>query len=256
MFYFLSKVLAYFLSPAGWLTLLMLTVFFVRDKVRKRRLFGLLLISWFVLANEALSNELARWWEYAPTSIPAATKPRVGIVLTGGMMQTEVPPFDRVILGESSDRMGQALGLYQTGLIQKILISGGSDPLDGRRLGNEGQLTAEFLRKAGVKADDIILENKSRNTEENARFSAAMLKRRFAGYEYVLITSAFHMRRAVGCFRKQALSVRAFPAAFMAQQRRFTPDTLLLPSESALWKNYRLFHEWFGYGVYWGMGYL
>jgi len=256
MFYTLSKTLDYLLSPAGGLTLLLVLAGGLRNARWRRRVLLALALSWFVLGNEFLASELARAWERGPVSLPASPRPRVGIVLTGGMMQTDVPPFDRVILGESSDRMGQAFLLYRQGLIQKILISGGADPLDGRRVGNEGRLVAYFLAKAGVRPADILLENRSRNTEENARFTAAVVQRHFPAHDYVLITSAFHMRRAEGCFRRQGVAVRPWPTSFLAQQRRFTPGVLLLPTESALWRNARLFHEWFGYAVYAALGYL
>lgn len=255
MFYALSKILYYVLMPAGLLTLVWLAALLTRSTLRRRRLLWLAFAIWYVFANGFLSNELARWWEYAPVTLAAPKQPRVGVVLTGGITRPDVEPFNRVYLGDQADRLGQALLLYKAGQIRKILISGGMASLLARRQTDEGQMARRFLLAAGVPENDILLENKSRNTEENARFSVPILKRQFAGYSVVLITSASHMRRAVGCFRKKNISVTAYPAAFMAQQRQFGLDQWL-PSEHALLDSFYLVREMVGYGVYKMMGYL
>ena len=97
---------------------------------------------------------------------------------------------------------------------------------------------------------DIWLEARSRNTRENAQFTNQLL-RRYPGVDtLVLVTSAFHMRRAEGCFAQVGLPVLALPAGFQASGRALTPDYWLLPSPEALEQWSLLLHEVAGWAVY------
>lgn len=257
MFYFLSKAFTFLIMPMGLLIVILLIALLTKNRARQRKaLIGAILFL-FIVGNGFVTNELSLWWEVPPAVLPVQEKPRVGVVLTGGMVEVDALPRQRVYLANEADRMGQALQLYKTGQIQKILISGGIGGLIKRDdVGDEGQLVREFLLIAGVPAQDILLENRSRNTHENALFSAPVLQKQFRGYEYILITSAWHMRRAIGCFRKQNIPVTPYPAAIMAGPREFTPGHLLVPSEKALLDFYWLLHEFFGYAAYRVAGYI
>jgi len=255
MFYFLSKVLFYLLTPAGLVVMALIVAAWTKNHARRRRAIGVALAGLFLFGNGFLTNEAALWWEYPPVTLPAASGPRVGVVLTGGMVKVTSEPKNRIYLGDQADRLGQALLLYKGGQIQKILISGGIGSILPHDRIDEGQTVARFLRTAGVPAQDIWLENHSRNTHENALFSAPILQKQFRNYGYVLITSAWHMRRAVGCFRKQGIAVTPYPAALLSQQRTLNPGQWL-PSEMALLDSYWLLHEWIGYATYWAVGYL
>jgi len=255
MFYFLSKVISYLLTSAGLLTVVLVLALLIRKPGWSRRLLALGLGLWWLLGAGFVSNELALWWEVPERPLAPAGKPRLGIVLTGGMVQTDRPPFDRIHLGDQADRLAQALLLYKAGTIQKILISGGIGLIIPREQADEGKLAARFLMAAGVPASDIVLENRSRNTYENARFTAPILKKQFPGNDYVLITAASHQRRALACFRRQGITAIPYPAAYIGQQRRWTPGQFL-PTEHGLRDTYTLLHVLVGYWMYWGVGYL
>ncbi|MGA0555727.1 YdcF family protein [Larkinella sp. VNQ87] len=256
MFYFLSKTLTFLFMPMGLIAVALLFALLTKNRARQRKaLIGATLLL-FIGGNGFITNELARWWEVPPTVLPARTSPRVGVVLTGGLMKTSPELQNRLHLSDQADRVGQALLLYKTGQIQKILISGGIGGIIKRKTGDEGHLSRQFLIIGGVRAEDIVLENKSINTYENARFSAPVLRQQFSGYEVVLITSGWHMRRAIGCFEKQAVSVTPFPAAPMASERQYAPNHLLFPSEGALHDSYWILHELVGFATYRIMGYL
>ncbi len=165
---------------------------------------------------------------------------------------------DRFLLGHEADRAGQALYLYRTGAIQKILISGGPGDLSFQQkpLSDEGQMTARFLIMAGVRPGDIVLEPKSRNTHENALFSARMLRDRFHTNRCLLVTSALHMRRAVACFKKENVQVLPFPGGFLGSRRSFEPSEYILPHEKTFADSFGLVKELVGYVVYWVVGYV
>ncbi|WP_128543039.1 YdcF family protein [Larkinella soli] len=256
MFYFLSKVLSFLVMPMGILAFTLLIALFTKNHARRRAALIAALGWLWIGGNGFLTNELALWWEYPPATLPASPAPRVGVVLTGGMIDVDAEPKNRIYLGDQADRLGQALVLYKAGQIQKILISGGIGTIFVRNVADEGTMVERFLRLAGVPAKDILREPKSRNTHENALYSAPLLRRHLKGYTNVLITSAWHMRRAVGCFEKQGIRVVPYPAAFLSESRQYAPNHLLLPTEKAFYNFYWLVHEWVGYLAYWGAGYV
>ena len=265
MFYFFSKTITYLLTPAGWLVTILLAAFFVKKPALRRRLIGGALAIFWLFGNPFLTNELARWWEWAPAPVPTDSTLRVAVLLTGGMMNVmkQLPhppgaPADRFLLDRHADRAGQALYLYKVGAVRHILISGGVGtlPFQPRPVSDEGQMTARFLRLAGVPADAITLEDKSLNTHENAIFSAKMLRRRFGTNRCVLITSAWHMRRAVACFQQVSVVVTPFPANFLSGRRSFAPGEWLLPHEQAFTDSYYLTKELVGYLTYKVVGYI
>ena len=261
MFYFFSKTLNYLLTPAGWLFAALLLAFFTKKPVRRRQLTGVALGLFWLFGNPALTNELALLWEYKTAPVPADSTAIVAVVLTGGMVNlTKDLPADRFLLGREADRIGQVLHLYKIGAVQKILISGGSGesglPFERKSSRDEGQITARFLIVTGVRPGDVVLENKSRNTHENARFSARMLHDRFGTNRCVLITSATHMRRAAACFRRENVRITPFPGGFLSSRRSTEPGNYLLPHEQTFADSFYLIREMVGYVVYWVVGYV
>ena len=259
MFYFFSKTLNYLITPAGWLVALLLLAFFAKNPVRRRRLIGAGLGVFWLFGNPALINELVLQWEYGPAPVPTDQAAGVAVVLTGGIMNTlKIVPDARFLLDHEADRAGQALYLYKSGAVRKILISGGSGsmPFQRENVSDEGQMTARFLIISGVRPGDIVLENKSRNTRENAQFSARMLQSRFGTNHCVLITSGMHMRRAVACFRHENVQVTPFPGSFLSSRRSFSLAEFILPNEQTFADSFYLVKESAGYVVYWIMGYI
>jgi uncharacterized SAM-binding protein YcdF (DUF218 family) len=264
MFYFFSKTLNYLLTPIGWLVAVLLLAFYTKNPVRRRRMIGVGLAILWVFGNPVLMNELTLRWEYPIREIAAVRSgpdpaPPIAVLLTGGMVNiSKDVSADRFLLGHEADRAGQALYLYKTGAIQKILISGGPGDLPFQRkpLGDEGEMTARFLIVAGVNPADIVLEPKSRNTHENALFSARMLHDRFKTNRCLLVTSAMHMRRAVACFNKENVQVMPFPGGFLSSRRSFEPGEYILPREKTFAESLALVKEVVGYVVYRVMGYV
>ena len=259
MFYFFSKTLYYFLTPAGWLVALLLVAVLTKKPVRRRWFTAAGLAVFWLFGNSAFINELQLWWEYPPAPVPTDSTLTVAVLLTGGMVNTmKQVPDPRFLLGREADRAGQALYLYKSGAVKKILISGGSGDLAFQKkdVNDEGEMISRFLVLSGVRPEDIVLEHKSRNTHENALFSVRVLRERFNTDRCVLVTSATHMRRATACFRKEAVHVLPFHGVFVSSRRAFEPGDILLPHEQTFSDSFYLTRELFGYIVYWVVGYV
>lgn len=256
MFFILSKTLFYILMPMTWIVGLLAYSFLTKVTHRKKRAVKIAFILLVFFSNNLIVNEAIRAWEISTVPIATLAPHEVAVVLTG-VTDTERQPKDRVYFSKGADRILHPLQLYKMGKVKYILISGGSGQLVNRKQNaSEADELASILKLAGVPDSAIILENQSRNTRENAVFSARILQQRFPGKSYLLVTSAFHMRRAEGCFRKAGVPVTAFTTDFYSAPRKWTPDYWLLPSEGALGKWSTLWHEWIGYVSYWVAGYL
>jgi uncharacterized SAM-binding protein YcdF (DUF218 family) len=78
----------------------------------------------------------------------------------------------------------------------------------------------------------------------------------YAGKDCLLVTSAFHMRRSLACFRKVGLEMDDFPVDFYAFQRHYTLDAFIVPKIDALGVWHKLVKEWVGFVAYWAAGYV
>jgi uncharacterized SAM-binding protein YcdF (DUF218 family) len=255
MFFTLSKILGYLTSPLVWACLLLVTSWVIKKKQWKGRLFYAGIITLLFFSNDFIANEAMRLWEVPATPYATISKTYPYGVLLTGVTSTDLhftQPADRVYFTRGADRVVHTVDLYKRGVVKKILVSGGSG-----RLITTGKKEADDIVKAlvlmGVAEPDILLENESRNTAESARKVKALLHE---PNEILLITSAFHMRRSVGCFRKVGLQVDTFSTDFYTHPRYFTPDVLLVPKVEALQIWQRLFKEWVGITAYRFAGYL
>jgi len=180
----------------------------------------------------------------------------MAIVLGGGILDYDMMN-DRIIFRQNTDRIVQVVELYKMGKVKKILISGGNGSLD-KDIVPEARLLKRYLYFSGVDSVDIMLEDKSNNTYQNALYCNEILKEKeYYGKSMLLITSAYHMRRAVKCFERQGIKVIPYstdkysPNDFVIDIRQ-----VLIPSIRAMYLWNQLFHEWVGCMVYYIMGYI
>ena len=254
VFFLLSKVLDVLLLPTVWLLALLIMALLARPPQRRRWLLAALVLS-FVSTNSFLVNELLLAWERPPVALATLPRHADAAVLLTGITDVNKSPHDRAYLGPGADRLTHALWLYRAGRVRRILISGGSGAVLAKAH-TEAQDLATLLRLAGVPNSAIILEEKSRNTRENALFTQQVVAARPELDTLILVTSAFHLRRAEGCFAKVGLRPIPFPAGYRSTDRRATPDFWLVPSPEALVNFSLLTHEIAGWLTYKVLGYL
>jgi uncharacterized SAM-binding protein YcdF (DUF218 family) len=209
---------------------------------------GLLLF----FSNPFLINEAWLAWEYEPVPLKNVKQYDAGILLTG-FTSLEKSPHDRVYTNKGADRLLHTVMLYKKGYINKVLVTGGSGSLR-KTYTSEAEEVKNLLLLSGVPSADILLEDKSRNTYENAQYTKKMLAYHPNLQRFIVITSAFHMRRSTGCFAKAGITHAVFPSDFNSTDRQFRPEGFI-PAESALAGWHKLFHEISGYIIYKLMGY-
>ena len=146
-----------------------------------------------------------------------------GIVVLGGGFEGAINLARRGYeLNASGDRFVEAAILARRYPEARLIVSGGSGSVFLQGEG-DADTAPRLLSGLGVEPERILLENKSRDTFENARFSFAMARPQ-PGETWLLVTSAFHMPRAVGAFRQAGFPVVPWPADYRTSGReRFGP---------------------------------
>ena len=206
-----------------------------------------------LFSNAFLANEAFLAWERRPVVLEKNKTYQTAIVLTGFTGSRKMTP-GRVYFNKGADRLLHTVELYQAGRIKTILISGGSGSLTNRKISEAQQVRKAFIY-CGIPDSSILTEDHSSNTAQNAQMSKILIDSIGLKGNFLLVTSAFHMRRAELCFRKVGLKFDIYPVDLYSRERRYTPDILLIPSEDALEKWSILIHEMAGYVIYWIMGY-
>ncbi|MFC1733882.1 YdcF family protein [candidate division KSB1 bacterium] len=255
MFFFISKVLSFLISPITWIIVLMIIAVFQKSKKRLKRLILISIIICYFFSNSFIATECIRLWE-VPVSKEEQldTHYEIGIVLGGGMI-TNDKDNNRLAFRINVDRMLQAVDLYYKGIVKKILISGGAGSLIYPEM-IESNLLKQYFIRIGIPEHDIITEPGSDNTHENAVNTSIILNNQFPDGKYLLITSGYHMRRARACFKKEGIIADTYSTNMVAGKRRYQFDYLFLPNISSFKTWDKLIHEIVGYIVYRIMGYI
>ena len=255
MFFYLSKTIYFLLMPATLVAIGLLLSLFLKNRRWKKISLLSTIVLFFLFTNDFIINEIYLRWEIPPTAFRDVPDDYdVGIVLTG-IANLQKEPDDRVYFNKGADRIIHAIDLYKRGKIRKILVTGGTGSLKRPDL-TEANALLKVLQLFGVPDQDIIIEKESRNTHENALFSARILNESFPNGKYLLITSAFHLRRAEACFGKAGIEADIFSTDFYSHPTSFTIDSMLLPNESAFDKWQTFIREILGIGAYKIAGYI
>jgi uncharacterized SAM-binding protein YcdF (DUF218 family) len=175
-----------------------------------------------------------------------------GIVVLGGSIDADVSAMHgAAVIGSGADRIIAAAALAHRYPKARLVFTGGSGNLisnDAR----EADYAAALFESLGISSERLIMERRSRNTRENAEFSLALANPK-PGEQWLLVTSAFHMPRSVGLFRKAGFVVQPFPVDWRVGRGwdvlRF--NVLLLEGLGRVDTGVR---EWMGLIAYWAAG--
>ncbi|WP_286755901.1 YdcF family protein [Roseivirga sp. UBA838] len=254
MFFILSKILSLFVGPLTWVIGLLILSVFLKNSRWKKRCFWLSVGLLAFFSNQYIANRVMLWWEPEPVPMKEMAYYDVAVVFSG-VTKGSKTPRDRIYFNMGADRITHTLQLYNEGKIGRILVSGGLgfEQVDNSRAADR---LKSFLTMAGVPDSVIVVEPHAINTHENAVKSAELLNSHFPGQNYLLITSAFHMKRASLCLKRQGVDFDTFPAGYLTDRSTLNFDDLVIPRASAIDKWETLFKEWVGLGMYRVMGYI
>ena len=243
MFFIFSKLLSFLIKPTFWILALMIAGV-LNNKTRTLFLFFSLLIFLF-FSNDFIFNTLVKAWEVPQISITKFNKQYEAGILLGGFSDYDYIK-NKHNFKKEADRLIYTLQLYNQGIIKNIFISGGNGNLFNNNY-KESETIKDFLIQNKIDSNDIIIENQSRNTKENAINSAKLLNKK---NEYILITSAIHMKRSILCFENEGLKIIPFSVDNSMSYSSNKIEYMLLPRSRVLENWEDLIHEIIGYYVY------
>lgn len=245
------------LDPLVWVAaVLILTLLFTL--FRRRCLYCLItnflaLCLLVVVASPSFANQWLASLEdlYPLRHCDVSEKELPVVVLAGGMSggYSDFPTIQR-LSDSSKNRALAAVGVVQTGGL--LFIAGGTAP--NRRSDTEADAIEALINPFLPKGVTVIKETNSENTHQNARNLQRVFEERKLSKDIVLVTSAYHMRRAMASFRKHGFEVCSFGVD--PRQHLEVPRTALWPQVSALQKTKIAVHEWIGWLYYRQQGFI
>jgi uncharacterized SAM-binding protein YcdF (DUF218 family) len=256
MSFALSKILWMFLSPGNLLVILLGIGLWLGSSSRPsvKNAGGILsLCIFFCFATIAVLP--VGTWALTPLENRFAFKPPShidGIIVIGGDEQPEISAArGQPVALDSMRRYVRFADMALRYPDAKLVFSGGPGRLVSHSFILDSEVAEQILGDIGVPTDRMTFESKSRNTYENAVFSADIVKPE-ASQNWLLVTSAFHMPRAMGCFRKAGWNVYAAPTGYFTtgKYRGYTSFNL---EEQMLYLSLAT-HEYAGLVSYWLMG--
>lgn len=265
MLFAISKIVPALLMPLSLILALSAVLLILSIRTRKmanrplRR--GWLVFLWaawgflYLLSTPMVADVLVKAWEYPLGSLERLEGQTFDalLVLGGSIDPANSDPANlHYELGSSAERLTSAVLLYRQGLAGRVLFSGGSgNPWNQKQ--REAPLAANLLLGLGIPAQALLVEGNSRNTYENALYSAPLLAENRLD-RVLLITSALHMRRSLAIFRKQGLAVEAWACDTLRLKE--AAILALLPSSRALDTGSKVLREMLGYLAYAVLGRL
>ena len=204
----MAKVANYLLEPLYILSFFLLILIFLLlfTNFKKVTIFfaKFLLILFLFFGYTPFSNFLLNKIEDSikPSKYPA--QQLTGVIILGGSFDLELESKERneVLLNSAAERLTKALEIYRKNPRLLILFSGASNKI--KPIGwSESDMAKKFFLEQGVRSENLMFENQSRNTFENISYSKDIIKNNKGTWG--LITSASHMPRSYFAFKKQGL---------------------------------------------------
>ena len=224
------------------------------------------LIVFYVFSNGLVAEQLGRSLErraMLPDPMPHAD----GVIVLGGGISPRAFPRQTAEVNDAGDRLLYGAHLLREGLADWMVCAGGGGELSYIKQ-TEAEAMQEMLAWMGVNDEQITLDTKSRNTRENAAESLPLAVERGAKSVF-LVTSASHMPRSLGIYKKQAeqlgiedLEIIPAPCDYMyIDPEQYPPlyyrvATSLLPNVGAMRNSTRIIHEYYGMVYYWLRGWI
>ncbi len=249
MFFVLSKILSFFILPWVWIFFLLIWALLAKRRwirVSLRVTLGFML---FIFTNPFIANKVMLNWEKPAIPFNAIPKDLTKAVVLSGVTNNKRSLNDRVYLNKGADRILHALQLVKIGQVDTVYITGGGKYLSGFEANESTQMKSVF-NLIGVSDSTLVIETSSNNTYENAVEMAKIWNNKNEEKKCILITSAFHMRRAQACFQKQGFSCLPFSTDFYSTDKETEFTDYFYPSTNAMLLWEIVIREYIGLQVY------
>lgn len=176
------------------------------------------------------------------TTCGGATQPVDAIVVLGGAIAPQLIGDTRGRLHRGSDRLREAALLFHAGCAPRLLASAGGG-IEPPAMAREADATRALLAELGIPLSALIVEDQSRTTAENAHYSARALGTGEHRPRILLVTSAWHLRRAVPLFEREGFEVLPVGADYRSLANCgglhcLLPDSGALDATGMAWKEY------------------
>ncbi|HTI57831.1 YdcF family protein [Mucilaginibacter sp.] len=212
MYIFFSNLAVLFISPFNWIVALLLVAVLTKNQKWKKRSLVSAVVILFLFSNMFLLNTYARWWDVSPAPLEKGKVYSAAIIL-GGF--TSEDNKGKGFFNERSDRLIEGMHLMATGRVSHIMMSGGNRDAPAAQF-TEGAWVYKTLKEFNFPDSALLVEHRSINTTENAEYTRQVLQQGHLKGPYLLVTSAFHMRRALYIFRKKGVDVLPYPCDYVA----------------------------------------
>ena len=255
MFFYLSKIFWFFIQPLNFSIFLLFLALLAFVLAWRRTAFLATLTAFLILGAGAwttagalmlhpLEDRFSR-----PQNLPDQI---AGIIVLGGGFEGGINLVRGGYgLNASGDRFVETAVLARRFPEAKVVVTGGTGALllDGE---GDAATAPRLLTALGVPPERLLLENESRNTHENAVFTKRLVNAQ-PGETWLLVTSAFHMPRSMGLFRRAGFDVVPWPADYRTSGREKIGIAEDNPYDSLSNLNVGL-REWIGLLAYWWTG--
>ena len=250
MNFLLSKLLPLIFSPLG-LIFSLLFIFLIKKK--KKYIYTAILFL-YIFTNGIISSGLWTLLEYPLKRLRADTMESVDgiVVLSSGR---HIPPGNTQIFEwNDPDRFLAGIELFKSGKGKKLIFTGGFNPLSSNKT-LEGEIYLKEAALEGVPIKDILTTYQVINTYQEAKAVKELLKKTFTSKrnKIILITSAFHMKRAKKVFEREEIIVKPFPVDFVSKKNyitEFRNPLNWVPNSKSLFNNSKAIREIIGRIVY------
>jgi len=234
MYNLISKIAYIFIAPENWIIALAACIFFTKSVTLKKRLAVVIILLILLFGNEFIFTRVVNVWQPKPVTIENNASYDAGIVLGGS---ASFDKYGRGYFNGSSDRFIETCILYKTHKIRKVIISGGSN---GPNQPKDAIFQYKKMIEMGVEPSDIILEDSSRTTFENAMFTKIKIDSFRLKPPFVLITSAMHIPRAKRVFLKAGVPVVPFPCDYHVLESKLDFFDYIIPKVNVIlsWNSY------------------
>jgi len=215
MFFYLSKIFWFFATPSNLLAVISLAglALLVSGRHRLGRAIAAVgILGILIVGTTPLSRFSMRLLEDRFAPVQSLDDGSIaGVIVLGGAVGMK---HGQVKFTDAAARMTAAMELARRLPEARIVFTGGSASLM-----DEGYTEADVARalftSVGMREENVLYEDRSRNTRENALFTRDLVEPQ-PGERWLLVTSAYHMPRAVGCFEAVGFNVVPYPVDFHA----------------------------------------